>query len=233
MARLQALATSLAVHAVAFAAVVLVPVLGNEPLPEANGHPPPPCTWPMSPTVVFAGSPPAPLRRPAGPTRAPSGRTPLPESPDASPVATTFEPTAHPTDPGADICATCTTGDKSSVGPGTGSDGTGDRRGDGSDSRGGGPLRVGGDIRPPAKLRHVNPEYPDLAKRAGIRGEVVLECLIDASGRIADLRVLSGHPLLAPAAVNAVSRWLYTPTLLNGVAVPVLLTVTVRFNLGR
>ena len=232
MARLQALATSLAVHAVAFAAVVLVPILGNEPLPEAGRHPLPPCTWPMSPTVVFAGSRPAPVRRLPGLPRAPSGGPTLPESPDPSPVAATFEPAADPTDPGADICERCPTGDPPGGGAGTGSDPTGrggSELGDGSPR----PLRVGGQIRPPAKLRHVTPEYPDLAKRAGIRGAVVLECLIDASGRIADVRVLSGHPLLAPAAVSAVSRWLYTPTLLNGGAVPVLLTVTVRFDLGR
>ena len=62
---------------------------------------------------------------------------------------------------------------------------------------------------------------------------MVLECLIDTSGRITDVRVISGHPLLAPAAAKAVSQWLYRPTELNGVAVPVLLTVTVHFNFGR
>ena len=233
MARLQALATSLAVHAVAFAAVVLVPILGNEPLPEAGRHPLPPCTWPMSPTVVFAGSRPAPVRRLPGLPRAPSGGPTLPKSPDPSPVAATFEPAADPTDPGADICERCPTGDPPGGGTGVGSDPTGDGPAEGDDGGGDGPRRVGPQIRPPTKLRHVNPEYPELARHARVQGMVVLECLIDVSGRITDVRVLSGHPLLAPSAASAVARWLYTPTLLNGGAVPVLLTVTVRFTLGR
>ena len=229
MARLPAVATSLAVHAVAFAAVVLVPIFGNDPLPETGGHPAPIPEWPMSPKIVLADSRPASVPRRAV---APSGAQTLPRSMAPPPVANTFEPAGEPTDPGANVCANCTPSDSASVGPAAGPDPIGDGAGE-PDGRGDGPLRPGGQIRPPSKLRHVNPEYPELARQARIQGDVVLDCLIDAAGRITEVRVLSGHPLLAPAAVAAVSRWVYSPTELNGVAVPVLLTVTVRFNLGR
>ena len=230
MARLPALSTSLAVHAVAFAAVVLVPILGNEPLPEATRPTPPIPDWPLSPRVVLADSRPASVRRRAV---APSGSRTLPESPDPPPVAATFDAAVQPRDSVADECDACLAGDAPSGITGVGSDPTGDGPAEGDDGGGDGPRRVGPQIRPPTKLRHVNPEYPELARHARVQGMVVLECLIDVSGRITDVRVLSGHPLLAPSAASAVARWLYTPTLLNGGAVPVLLTVTVRFTLGR
>ena len=96
-----------------------------------------------------------------------------------------------------------------------------------------GPLRPGGDLQPPTKLRHVDPVYPELARRAGVQGVVVLECVLDPSGHVAEVKVLRGLPLLDAAAVQAVRQWVYTPTRLNQVPVAVLLTVTVRFTLPR
>ena len=58
-----------------------------------------------------------------------------------------------------------------------------------------------------------------------------IECRIDTSGRVVDATVLHGHPLLSPAALAAVRQWIYQPTLLNGVPVSVLMTVTVHFRL--
>jgi len=92
-------------------------------------------------------------------------------------------------------------------------------------------VRAGPDVQAPRKLRNVMPAYPDLAKRMGLQGVVVIECTIDVQGHIADARVLSGNPLLAPAAKEAVSQWTFVPTRLNGVPVAVLLTVTVNFTL--
>ena len=98
---------------------------------------------------------------------------------------------------------------------------------------GGEPRRVGGDLQPPAKVFHVKPEYPNLARVARVQGTVVLECTIDPAGNVVDVRLISGHPLLAPAAAFAVGRWRYSPTRLNGQPVSVMLTVTVRFDLAR
>ncbi|MFI5183069.1 MAG: energy transducer TonB [Vicinamibacteria bacterium] len=92
-------------------------------------------------------------------------------------------------------------------------------------------VRIGGDIREPRKLKQVNPEYPLIARATHIEGVVLLECLIDADGRVKDVRVLRAHPFLADAAVEAVRQWVYTPTLVNGVPSQALMTVTVRFEL--
>jgi protein TonB len=92
---------------------------------------------------------------------------------------------------------------------------------------------VGGKIQPPRLLERVEPEYPLLAQRAGIEGEVVLEALLSADGRVEQVRVLSGRPLLATSAQAAVEQWRYEPTTLNGRPVAVLLRVTVQFHLRR
>jgi protein TonB len=93
------------------------------------------------------------------------------------------------------------------------------------------PVRVGGAIDPPARLVHVAPVYPALARAARVEGTVILEATIDESGVVRHVRVLRSIPLLDNAAVDAVSGWRYTPTRLNGAAVAVRMTVTVRFTL--
>jgi protein TonB len=95
------------------------------------------------------------------------------------------------------------------------------------------PIRVGGDIREPRKVKHVDPVYPLAAKEARIQGVVILECVISAQGKVADVKVLRGAPLLDDAAVVAARQWAYTPTLVGGVPVPVVMTVTVWFNLHQ
>ncbi|MGO9094146.1 MAG: energy transducer TonB [Bryobacteraceae bacterium] len=84
-----------------------------------------------------------------------------------------------------------------------------------------------------AKLIHqVTPPYPPLARQTRVSGTVLLQAIIGRDGCIGDLQVLSGHPLLVPAAVDAVRQWLYQPTTLNGSPVEVLTTVEVRFVLS-
>ena len=96
----------------------------------------------------------------------------------------------------------------------------------------GGVLRAGGgNIKEPKKLRHVNPVYPSAAREARISGVVIMEVTVDPKGEVANVRVLKGDPALSDAAVKAVSQWKYTPTLLNGQPVPVLMPVTVNFAL--
>jgi TonB family protein len=95
------------------------------------------------------------------------------------------------------------------------------------------PVRPGGDIREPQKIRHVPPIYPQIAISAGVQGIVILEATISEAGTIENLRVLKSHPLLERAAIEAVKQWRYTPTRLNGVPVPIIMTVTVNFMLQR
>jgi protein TonB len=95
------------------------------------------------------------------------------------------------------------------------------------------PVRVGGSIRAPRKTRDVAPVYPQIAQQARVQGVVILEATIDREGRVSEARVLRSIPLLDQAALDAVRQWEYEPTLLNGVAVPVIVTVTANFTLGR
>lgn len=92
-----------------------------------------------------------------------------------------------------------------------------------------GPVRVGGNVRQPAKLVHVDPVLPPLAAQANVRGVVLVEVTIDAQGAVSDAKVLRSIPLLDRAAIEAVRQWRFEPTLLNGRPVPVIMTVTVNF----
>jgi protein TonB len=92
-------------------------------------------------------------------------------------------------------------------------------------------IRVGGQIKQPRKLKDVAPVYPDIAKQARVQGVVILECTISPQGKVTNVKVLRGIPLLNDSAISAVRQWVYTPTLLNGVPVPVIMTVTVNFKL--
>ncbi len=82
-------------------------------------------------------------------------------------------------------------------------------------------------------LFHPDPEYPPLAKMARIQGTVRMEAVISKDGTIQDLKALSGHPLLVRAAMDAVARWRYQPTLLNGEPVEVVTEVEVKFILDE
>jgi periplasmic protein TonB len=95
------------------------------------------------------------------------------------------------------------------------------------------PVRVGGAIRQPQRVRDVQPVYPPIAQSARIQGIVIIEATIGADGQIVNARILRSVPLLDQAALDAVRQWQYTPTLLNGVPVPVIMTVTVAFTLSR
>ena len=91
-------------------------------------------------------------------------------------------------------------------------------------------VRVGGKIEPPIKMNDVKPVYPAIAQNAGVSGAVIIEATIGADGRVIDAKVLRSIPLLDQAALDAVRQWEYKPTLLNGVAVPVIMTVTINFK---
>jgi protein TonB len=82
-------------------------------------------------------------------------------------------------------------------------------------------------------LSYVKPAYPPLARTARVSGTVELEAVIGTDGRLTELHVKSGNPLLVPAAVDAVRQWVYQPTVLNGEPVEVLTTILVNFTLGQ
>jgi periplasmic protein TonB len=93
------------------------------------------------------------------------------------------------------------------------------------------PYQVGGQIREPQKIFSVAPAYPGIARSARIEGIVVIEAVIGVDGAVREARVRASVPVLDQAALEAVKQWRYRPTLLNGVPVPVVMTVSVRFTL--
>ncbi len=93
------------------------------------------------------------------------------------------------------------------------------------------PIRVG-HLESSMALSRPSPAYPPLARQARIQGRVQLEAVISTGGTIESLRVVSGHPMLVPAALDAVRRWRYRPTLLNGEPVEVSTTIEVVFTLN-
>lgn len=92
-------------------------------------------------------------------------------------------------------------------------------------------IRISQGVTQGLLTHRVEPSYPALARQARIQGVVVLTAIIDKNGSIQNLQLVSGHPLLAPAAIEAVKQWRYKPFLLNGQPVEMETTVTVRFQL--
>ena len=222
---------SLGVHAAVVGGLLAVPLLGGADSPPVVTARPPICTFPIVlPPPMQAAPQPTPMRTAPRPATRPG---PVVNAPAALPVPLTSDlpaPGAIAEDVSACVGCALSTGAGSRGGdpgvdhgapagtpPGTGTDGA--------------PVRVGGLISPPIKVRNVDPAYPELAKRAGVQGIVIVECVIDRDGRVARTRVLRSIPLLDAAALAAVEQWRYRPTLLNGVPVQVLMTVTVQFNL--
>jgi TonB family protein len=93
------------------------------------------------------------------------------------------------------------------------------------------PLRVGGDLKEPKRIKYVEPIYPPGALAARAEGYVVLEAVVGPDGRVHSAKVLKGHPLFDAAAMDAVLHWAYTPTTVSGVPVSVIMDVTVMFRL--
>ena len=92
------------------------------------------------------------------------------------------------------------------------------------------PVRVGGEVKPPRLLYGPDPEYPILARQARLSGVVIIEAVIDEHGNVKGMRVISGHPLLVPSALSAVSKRKYEPTVLDGEPTPIDLRVEITFS---
>ena len=93
------------------------------------------------------------------------------------------------------------------------------------------PLPVGGDVKPARLLSAVAPIYPQMARSQRLSGDVVIDALIDANGRVTTMKVLSGPALLHQSAMDSLRQWKYQPATLNGQPMPMHLTVTVQFKI--
>jgi protein TonB len=219
--RTLTLPISIAAHAVVFSAVVMIPVLTSDGLPDPTG----------SAVRAFFAEPVTPPPPPPPPAKAPTAR--IEPKPAVNPATPFTSPVETP-----DQVVPETAGELGLEGGADGVEG-GVPGGVVGGIVGGlpdapappQPVRVGGAIKEPKKLRHVDPVYPRIAAMARVQGIVILECLLSPDGRVADVKVLQGVPLLDEAAVHAVKQWLFTPTLFNGVPVPAIMTVNVRFAL--
>ncbi|MEX2271106.1 MAG: TonB family protein [Vicinamibacterales bacterium] len=214
--------TSILIHAAVLAAVVIAPLLTGVSLPEAMSR--------MEAFVLPADLPPAPMPQPVAPPAAATAPT---VRPDAAPIHApdTIQPEVSLPVPGVPqaIGALLPAGPFTGVPP---TFGTGKAAPlSAPPPRPQGPVRIGGDIRAPQRIRHVPPAYPAIALSARIEGEVVLEAIIDETGAVTNLKVIKSVGLLDEAAKQAVSQWRYSPTTLNGVKVPVIMTVKVTFTL--
>ena len=98
------------------------------------------------------------------------------------------------------------------------------------DSEPKGPIRVGGKVKAPRLIFGPEPVYPVLARQARVSGAVVIDAVIDTQGNVVEMRTVSGQPILALAAMEALRQWKYEPTILGVEAVPVRLFVTITFE---
>jgi protein TonB len=210
---------SIASHAVAIAVLVIIPLTAADILPspptviafvETVAPPPPPP--PPPPETRIRQRPQTTTASDAPPVNAPQGITPEPGlEPDPAALDTLVEPAVVSGVEGGLWVAPAETPVPPL--PPTG------------------PVRVGGQIKEPRKTRNVLPVYPQIAQAARVSGTVVIEATIGIDGTVTDARIVRSVPLLDQAALDAVRQWQFTPTLLNGVAVPVVMNVMVRFTL--
>ena len=93
-------------------------------------------------------------------------------------------------------------------------------------------IRVGGNVQAARLVNQPRPVYPPLARQARIQGTVRFNAIIGRDGKIENLTLVSGHPLLVPSATEAVKQWVYKPTMLNGEPVEVVTQIDVNFTLS-
>jgi TonB family protein len=96
-----------------------------------------------------------------------------------------------------------------------------------------GPVKVGGNVKEPRLISRVMPEYPLVAKQAGIQGDVVVKTTIDQKGNVVNMQIVSGPAMLRGPAIGALRRWRYEPSTLNGQPISVQMLVTIKFSANR
>jgi len=219
--RAWTLGVSIVFHLCVITGVVVAPLLATGDLPE------PPRAAPEYILVTDRVPEPPPLRRPdkaaplttAAPITAPDKV--LPETPVTAPVPgpTDFDVAGGDPNAVAFVPSTVVGGDPLPVPP---TPPVAPRQ----------PVRVSG-LQAPRKIRDMAPRYPTIAQASRVEGVVILEAVIAEDGSVQDVRVLRSKPLLDDAAVEAVRQWRFTPTLLGGQPVPIVMTVTVSFTLNK
>lgn len=218
--RASVLPVSIAAHVVAIAAVVIAPIFATAELPE----PPRPLHYETVDVILPPPPPVSPVPRGPAPTSDP-GKAPTEAPPELLPEPA-IAPTGHDAGPVVDggfepgmagIDGGLTTRVVEPLPP--------------PPAVPTGPVKVGGQIKPPRRLVNVAPVYPSLAQQARVEGEVEIEAVIGEDGRVREARVTRGKPLLNDAALTAVRQWTFTPTTLNDRPVAVVMTVTVVFTL--
>jgi TonB family protein len=95
------------------------------------------------------------------------------------------------------------------------------------------PIRIGGHLEPAEIVKKTFPKYPPVAMQARVEGTVVLEATIGEDGKLHDIKVISGHPLLIGAATECIRNWRYRPAVLNGEIISSPATIEVRFIIQR
>jgi protein TonB len=219
--RLSALPVSILVHALVLAALVVIPLLASDVLPMVRGTDfltMPVVVAPRPPTIPAPAQPRAPVTELAGANLAPV------DSPNGIGRERMIQ-----TDQRPDTAAPIGVGE---VAGGEVPGGIGVVNADTPPPpRPTGPVRLSSTMKAPVKIRDVNPVYPVMAIASRVEGVVVIEAVIGPTGEVVDARVLRSKPLLDEAALVAVKQWRYTPTLLGGVPMSVILTVTVTFSL--
>jgi len=223
-----ALPASMALHAAAAVALAIVPLLLVDALPEPDGG-----TRAFFVEPIAAPPPPPPPPPPAANVAAATRVAPKATAAPAGFVAPIEVPTEIKPEDGLDLGGIeggVAGGVEGGV-PGGVVGGVVGGLPDAPPPPAAKPVRVGGDIREPRKVVDVSPVYPEIAARARVQGVVIIEATIDPRGRVVNATVLRGVPVLDEAALEAVRKWVYTPTLLNGVPTPIIMTVTVRFRL--
>lgn len=219
-ARRLTVTTSILIHAAGVVLIVVIPLLGGVSLPSAMTRmdafvapsampaPPPPQPPAARPAVTSANPDAAPIHAPD--TIAPEVDRPAPGVPQAIgglPVAS-----------GAGVPGVMLRPNVGTIGAPPP-----ERRPE--------PVRPGGKVQFPKRVAYVEPVYPPMALSARVEGTVIMEAIIDENGAVTDLKVLRSIPLLDAAAKEAVLKWRYSPTTLNGMRVPLVMTVTVTFRL--
>ena len=222
-ARGGTLAVSIVTHAALLAAAIVVPLLATDALPT-----------PLKTIDAFRHDAPPPPEPPAPAAARTHARAPQPDANaipfEAPPEIVAEVPRPPAVDVGMPVGETTGPGVPDGVIGGTNTVAAPQPPSPPPPS---GPIRVGGDVRMPTKVHDVAPVYPQIARAAGVDGVVIIEAVIAVDGSVRDARVLRSEPLLDRAALDAVKQWRYAPTRLNGVAVPVIVTVTVHFRLQR